>query len=284
LITCNFSGNLGNSLLQYLITRTVADKLNYEFGFNPKFNYDYHNGYNQLDFLDLSYGKIHNASFHEMPEGIINIWQEKHDHFETHDYYYYQPDIFGIKDNTKLIVPCGQDAKYYNLEKSRQWLKIKEEKIVGYNQILVNNNILLDENLCIINVRGGFEYLHLPKVLLRKEEYWQNAISHMKNMNPNMRFVIISDDIEYSKLLFPEFDCYHFSVGCDYFIINSARNLIISNSSFGLLPSWTNIYDPFIIAPKFWAAHNNNINPMYWASSNIESFKFHFLDREGNLS
>src|SRR3972149_1231966 len=97
MITANFSGNFGNSIIQYAITRTVADKNGYEFGFNPRFNYDYHNGYNQLEFLDLDYGHIHNATFYEIPDGISNIWTEPMEtfyHVDQVNYHPYSPEIF----------------------------------------------------------------------------------------------------------------------------------------------------------------------------------------------
>jgi hypothetical protein len=109
MITVSFSGNIGNSLVQHLITRIVADKNGYEFGFNPTFHYDYHNGYNQLDFFSLNYGNTHSYGYHEIPPGIEYVWEEKKEVFnypngDSVNFYDYQPDIFDVKNNTKLVI------------------------------------------------------------------------------------------------------------------------------------------------------------------------------------
>ena len=163
MLPCNFSGNMGNSIIQYAITRTVADKNGYEFGFNPTFNYDYHNGYNQLEFLDLDYGHVHNASFHECPDGVDYVWYEKYetikyDNGDIVDYHPLQLNVFAIPDGTKLVVRCMQDARYYDKTKLQNWIKIKKENQQKYCQQLKNWGIELDENLTVLNIRGG-EYL-----------------------------------------------------------------------------------------------------------------------------
>jgi len=282
MITCDLTGNIGNHQFQYSITRTVAEHNNYEWGFNPITSNDYYGGQPQMNFFDINYGKQHTAKWKEMPEGVTNIWQEKHDHFDTHDFYYYQPDIFDVKDNTKLIVPCVQNAKYYNKEKLRKWFQIKEKNIEYYESLLDIYNIVLDENLCIINIRGG-EYKYVSSLLLRNE-HWRDAIVHMTTRNPKMQYYIITDDTEYAKNIFP-YPVAHFGIGMDYYIINHSKNLIISNSSFAILPTWLNYNDPFVIAPRWWARHN--VAEKYWASSNIYSFNtegnWNFLDRDGKL-
>jgi hypothetical protein len=286
MITCGFSGNFGNSLIQYAITRTVADKNGYEFGFNPKFNYDYHNGYNQLDFLDLDYGIVHDASFHENPNGIEYLWEEPVKTFYHKDqvnFHPYSPEIFSIRDNTKLVIPCCQDARYYDKEKLASWIKIKSEKEQEYKVILESLKIELDNNTCVINVRGG-EYLGIPNVLLRIK-YWEDAVNHMRELNPSMRFVTVTDDVDYAKSMFNT-PVLHHSIGLDYYIINNAKYLILSNSSFALIPAWLNNHDPYVIAPMWWARHNVS-EGNYWASSNVFTFGednlWYFLDRDNQL-
>lgn len=285
MIISNFSGNFGNSIMQYAITRMVADRNGYKFGFNPKFNYDYHNGYNQLDFLDLDYGIIHNTSFHEMPNGIVNIWQEPtktFHHIDKVNFHPYSPEIFDIEDNTKLIIPCGQDARYYDREKLASWIKIKNNKIKEYENLLDYYNIELGNNTCIINVRGG-EYLGIPNVLLRMG-YWIDAIDYMRKINPDMKFVVVSDDVDYAKHIFNAPVVRH-SIGFCYYLINNAKNLIISNSSFALFPAWLNKNDPLVIAPLWWARHN--VSNDYWASSDIWTFAkdnlWYFMDRDNSV-
>jgi hypothetical protein len=286
MITCNFSGNFGNSLIQYAITRTVAGTYGYKFGFNPKFNYDYHNGYNQLDFLDLDYGIIHNASFHENPDGITNIWEEPVKtfyHVDRVDFHPYSPEIFLVKDNTKLVIPCCQDARYYNQKQLASWIRIKGEKEKEYREVLRLSEMELDRNTCVINVRGG-EYLGIPNVLLRTQ-YWMDAIEYMKKINPAMKFIVATDDIDYARSLF-DFPIVSNNIGLCYYMINNAEYLILSNSSFAIIPAWLNPNDPVVVAPMWWARHNVS-EGNYWASSDIWTFGknnlWFFLDRDGKF-
>ena len=281
MILSNFSGNAGNFLHQYALTRTVAELNSYEWGFNPTSEFDYYNGYPQLDFMDIDYGKQHNYTYYEIPEGYSK-WEEKCEtfyHVDRVDFHSYDPEVFNISDNTKLFIRCAQDARYYDKEKVRKWFKIKEENDAKYKQILDDNHIILDENLTIINARGG-EYKGIPNVLLRTE-YWKDSVNYTLTRNKDMKFLVVTDDVEYSKSIFP-FPVVHFGIGMDYWMINNAKNLILSNSSFAIFPAWLNINNPFVIAPKFWARHN--VSNGYWVSSDVWTFGFHFMDREGKLS
>ena len=57
MITTNLTGNLGNHMWQYAVCRTVAQKLGYEWGINSSPTHDYHNGMNQMYFMDVDFGK-----------------------------------------------------------------------------------------------------------------------------------------------------------------------------------------------------------------------------------
>jgi hypothetical protein len=50
----------------------------------------------------------------------------------------------------------------------------------------------------------------------------------------------------------PEYEIHHFDMGKDYVTIKNARYLILSNSSFAVLPAMTSDTVQFIIAPKYW--------------------------------
>ena len=53
MITTNLTGNLGNHMWQYAVCRSVAEKLGYDWGINSTPSHDYHNGANQMYFLDV---------------------------------------------------------------------------------------------------------------------------------------------------------------------------------------------------------------------------------------
>lgn len=286
MLTCELTGNFGNHLVEYVLTRVVAEKNGFKWGFNRTPSHDYYNGKEQLDFLNIDYGIEHYAPYGAFPIGITNTWEEKREtfyHIDRVDYHPFQPDVFNVCDNTKLIIYCCQDARYYNdyKDKIRGWLSPKESAFVECWKQLYLHNITLDENVCVLNVRGG-EYKGIPNVLLRRE-YWDGAMRLMKLRNQNIKFIIITDDVPYAKELFPEIqDIYHFSIATDYLIINHAHNLILSNSSFAIFPTWLNMtQDKTVIAPRYWARHN--VSSGYWASSDIWTFGWWFLDRNGQF-
>jgi len=284
MITAGLSGNCGNNLFIYTVTRMVAEHNNYQFGFNKHPSYDYYGGSEQLYFLNIDYGIENNCGYDELPVGVENIWREKYQHI-THpdgdsiDWHEYDPDIWNIKDETKLFIRCCQDARYFKSEKNniRNWLTFKDDFVEQSNDVLKKENIELDDDTCVINVRGGSEYRSMPDVLL-SQKYWNDSIAYMKRINPKMKFICITDDVQYASSIIP-YKTYHFSIGTDYFCVANAKYLIMSNSSFAIIPAWLNEKSKYTIAPYGWAKHNRN----HWASSHIETFKFNFLDRDGVL-
>jgi hypothetical protein len=286
MITSSLTGNLGNHMWIYAITRAVAEHNNYEWGFNPSPEFDYLNGYPQMSFMDIDYGVQHSYSYAETPPWIKHEHHEKYEHIETsndsYDYHPYQPEIFNIKDNTKLYIRCCQDKRYLSdiKEKVKQWFKIKEEKTKIYKSILDKLTINLDENLTILNVRGG-EYKPIKNLIL-PETYWQNAMKIMRERNSKTKFLCVTDDVTYANnLLYHKIPVIHESIGFDYYLINNAKNLILSNSSFAIFPAWLDNNNPYVIAPFGWARYNTTDG--YWANSDMWTFPWHFLDREGVL-
>jgi hypothetical protein len=136
-----------------------------------------------------------------------------------------------------------------------------------------------DENICIINFRGG-EYVHVKDVFLPRS-YWDNAVLEMKKINSNMKFVVITDDVSAAKKFFPKFKVFHFSIGKDYAIIKNAKYLILSNSTFAWFPAWLNENLKFCIAPKYWSQYN--LSDGYWSCGYNITTNWHYLDREGEI-
>lgn len=281
MITSNFTGNLGNHMFIYALTRTVAERCGYDWGFNPTPEFDYHKGKSQMDFLDIDYGKEHNYKYNETPPEITNIWREYYKKEHGHDYHPFQPDVFNVEDNTKLFIRCAQDARYYNKKILKQWFKIKEAKEKEYFSDVNEFGVKIENsNTVVLNVRGG-EYLSVPSLLLNKN-YWMTAMDLMKERIKDCRFLCVTDDEAYANRLFDfKVPVIHLSIGGDYYIINRAKNLILSNSSFAIFPTWLNENNPFVIAPRYWARYN--ISTGYWANSDIWTFGWNFLDRDGRL-
>jgi len=287
MIISNFTGNLGNHMWIYAVTRAVAEHNGYEWGFNPITEYDYYGGQAQMGFMEIDYGKEHNHKYNDVPDWIKYIWKEKHQMItfpngEQTSFHYFQPEIFDIEDNTKLYIDCCQDARYVQgyRENIKEWFHIRDDYAEIYRKQLSDHDMFLDENLTVINVRGG-EYRGIPSLLLTKD-YYDKAIAIMKKRNPNMRFLCVSDDPVYASTLFDEPTLVmHMSIGCDYYAINNAKNIILSNSSFSIFPTWLNENNPYVIAPRYWARHN--ISTGQWANTDMWTFGWNYLDKDGTL-
>lgn len=269
MITADFTGNLGNHLFQYAVTRTVAEHNNYEWGFNPTPSNDYYNGMEQMSFMNIDYGKRHSAKWRELPEGVDKEWHEQKEFSNGVWYQPFQPDVFNVSDGTKLVISCCQDARYFNKEDIKKWFPIKDSCVNEYQEIMKSNSIALNDNTCVINVRGGYEYLHSP--ILLPSSYWNNAIKKMK-LRGVTNFIVVTDDPGYTKSFLP-YPAYHFSIGMDYYLVNQSKNLIISNSSFGIFPAW--LGDGFVVAPQYWAGYNFDI----WSNSDVWTFDFNFIGK-----
>lgn len=280
MITTNLTGNLGNHMWQYAVCRTVAQKLGYEWGINSSPTHDYHNGMNQMYFMDVDFGKP--------IENIQNTFNETWTHYQGINITMIDNNIWDIPDNTKIFGHNGalgailQSEKYFENYESNvgSWFKINKDYEYKYNKKLEELGIVLDENTCVINFRGG-EYRSIPHVVCRRE-YWRDSINHMLSINPNIKFIVITDDPEFANSYMPfQIPCYHDEIGFDFYVINKSKWVILSNSTFGWWAAWLNNNAKLILAPKYWAAHNNSDG--YWSVGESYTKKFKYVNRDGNV-
>lgn len=265
---------VGNQLFCYVTVRSIAHDRGLDFGIKDT-GFSGDKRYNSKGFywFDLDFGKDVPDNLTKYHEENVRIKLNTCHHDITHgcDVSSYDKNLFNIEDNT-LIFGNMQHEKYFlhNKEKIKEWLKVKKEYDT-YEYSL--------DDLCIINFRGGeyvgFHELYLPRA------YWINSIKNMLNINPNMKFMIITDDISSANQMLPEIPAYHFDVAKDYSIIKNSKNIILSNSSFPFFPVFTSETIKNIIAPKYWARHN--VSDGYWCSAQNLYSGWTYQDREGNL-
>lgn len=247
---------LGNQLWSYVVARTIALDKGLEFGIMGA------EKFKGKDFLTLDYGKaLTGGSGPEggpptrLPEGIVNYYTEKDTWYEKYscDIRDYDPGLQAIPDNTK-IEGYFQSEKFllHRRNEIRNWLRVRE---------VYDCYDFSHDNICILNIRGG-EYKGNPDLLLSRK-YWTDAIHNMLRINRNIEFVIITDDVRYTRELLPQYRSFHFEIGKDYAIVKNARYLILANSSFSFFPAWTSETVKYVIAPKYWARHN--VSDGFWA-------------------
>ena len=274
IITEIYNGQgLGNQLACYVTTRVVAKDFGYDFGvMNP-------HKFKCLDFMDLDFGlPVIGGSGPEggppnsLPEGILHYFRERYNVLPngsnvTID----DPELELIKDHTKLDGLFQSENRInHRKDEIRQWLKVKPER---------DCYEFSDPNVCVINFRGG-EYSGVYHFYLN-QQYWNNAVQRMRDLNPNFKFIVITDDVERASGFFPDFPVMHFDIAKDFTIIKNAHYLILSNSSFPYFATLTSDTIKYIIAPKYWGRHN--ISDGYW-SLGYNIFRNHnYIDRENRI-
>jgi hypothetical protein len=271
-----YGQGLGNQLACYVTTRALAADRGVEFGIHDPYGCWGDKRYNDkgLYFMDLDLGgKVDESK-------IQNYYVERELRYITdtcyHDaqfgYWANTTDykLKNIKDNSHILgIMQGPDYFYHRIEEVKEWLKVKPEyDIYDYS----------DDNICILNVRANLD----PAVYLPRE-YWINSINHMLDINPNLTFLVITEDVESTKKLLPELadNIFDFGIGEDYAIIKNAKYLIASNSSFSIFPSLTSNTLKYIIAPKYMLRHN--FSDGYWSQGYNIYPGYTYMDREGAL-
>ena len=266
---------IGNQLFCYVTARSIAHTRGLDFGIKDT-GWSGDKRYNQSGFywFDLDWGQ-------EVPDGL-DVYYEKevrkklntcnHDMTVGCDVRGYDQGLMDVPDNT-IIFGNMQDEKYFdhNKELVKEWLKVKEE---------YDTYEYMDDDVCVLNYRGG-EYVGFHELYLTRQ-YWLNAMENMTKINPNMKFVTITDDVKASQAMLPEIPAYHFTVDKDYAIIKNSKHVILSNSSFPFFAVYTSDTIENIIAPKYWARHN--VSDGYWAMSQNIYSGWTYQDRDGNLS
>lgn len=239
----NQGSGVGNQLHRYIALRIKALQLNtdYRMIWNPDGSGKME-GFKCKDFMDFDDSKVI-YDYHEPSIAVMKdlMWQEKKIVVNGVDIRGYDPEFNFIKDGM-LIEGEFQDDKYWKDYETEvnDWLKV--------------DKIEVPSDVCVINFRGG-EFKVFPELFLTKE-YWDDAIKIIRNINPNMRFEVHTDDLESAKEFFPDFPMIR-NLETNWRSVRYARYAIIANSSFAILPRWLNT--GVTIAPRYWARRNTKV-------------------------
>lgn len=219
---------LGNQLFRYVATRVLALDKGLEHGM-------INHGFKGSDFMELPLNSVETGDWKRFNEKKV---------IENGvDIRSYDPEINFVEDNT-IVDGEFQDPRYFEhrLPEIREWLTVKP--------------LELDKDLCIINFRGG-EYVGVPDLFLPKS-YWDDAIERMVRVNPDMKFEVHTDDVTTASQFFPQFPIIH-DMEVNWRSIRYAHYLILSNSSFAILPALLNENVKLCIAPRYWARRNTGV-------------------------
>jgi hypothetical protein len=273
-----------------MVTRIIAENNGYDFGIMSPHKFKGRE-FMKLDFGRQVVGGIgpEGGPPSMLPEGIHQYYKEKiiRHPISFIDISPMDDSLISISDNTKI------DGTMQSIEYIKGYKKI----LSGYIKTSYPREVTeYDENSCIIHIRGG-DFINSSAMLY--SDYYINAMNYFKSINNTINFYIVTDDINTAKQILPGIEiigssssnCNDLSkashhlggpIWMDYSILNNAKNIIISASSFSWWPVWTNPNNPNVIAPKYWAAHK--LNQGYWScgESLVEEWKY--LDVNGIVS
>jgi hypothetical protein len=277
---------LGNQLWAYAVTKSLAKFYNYKLGI-MKFNKFKAKNFIELEYdLDINDGEgPEGGPPNFLPKGILNYYKERMQVYNSCDISLVDENILNIKDNTK-IDGVLQSEKYFLQSKDviSSFFKFNKE-IFDYS----------NDNYCIIHYRGGdFPW---PNVGLNSN-YYEHAIKYIKSINPNINFLMVTDDLIKANKILPGIQIvgssitnipdglkasHHIGgdVSVDFSIMKNAKYLIIANSSFSWWAAYLNKNAKVIMAPKYWARHN--VSDGFWSTGDIITKDFLYVDVNGKI-
>jgi hypothetical protein len=280
---------LGNQLWNYFVTKIVAHEKGYTHSvMSPE-------KFKGKEFLEIDFGHEvlggngpEGGPPNSLPYGISQYYRELRTiHPNGLDISKADMNLFKISDSTKID---GNLQSFEYVKDSKElinsWFKIKDGfSITGYDK----------DDICIIHVRGGD---FSGSTALLESEYYLRGIEKMLLHNKNMRFYVITDDVEYSKRLLPDIEIiggsssggydtnkanHHIGgpIWMDWTILYNCKNAIISASSFSFWPVWLNTGILRVIAPMYWADYKKSDG--YWSCWDSLIHGWQYLDRNGLL-
>ena len=224
MLSVELLGRLGNQLFQYATLVSVAKRNNLSFGFNTEWlgkdifkNIDYGYNFNNIN-----------------PKFCINEGNNNG----------YNPNVFNAIEYIRLV-GYFQSEKYFS--------DIKEDLKHYFHVDSIDTEYNYDD-YCYIHFRGGDYVSHnyIPSF-----EWYMEAIGKMISIKPDIKFVVITDDIELASKYFNGFQILTNDMKTDYTYMRYSKYKIISASTF----SWWGAYfslddDAIVIAPDRWLNHN----------------------------
>ena len=283
---------LGNQIWRYVCCRVFAEDLGYEWGVS-------HPGW-RGKFLNIDWGKevsmnVEQDSDFQEGQGFDHYYKEMFEEFREvmGEKGRPDPEFSKLKDNTYIN---GVFQRMNYIEKHRDkicsWLTYDDKyKVTEYSS----------DNICVIQLRGG-DYTTGHAML--PPEYYRAAMTHMRDNNPDIEFVIVTDDPNTARKMIPGvpivgsttseekdpdqkfISWYEYTggpVSIDYSILNTAKYAIISASTFAFWPVWTNNELKNVIAPKYWFDWSRSNGWWRMQDSIVNDERWLWLDRDGDL-
>lgn len=267
LITFKYGQGLGNQLWLLFSALSIAAKYKKKLVIE---NYKF--------FIGKNFIKLKN----------IIIFNNKHNFqdFEYENYFeplFYAPKLnsyISLYDHKIKNLNFNKNLKLYGLFQSEKYILFNKKYFLENYISIPGSKLKLDNNLCVLNIRGG-EYKRHHNLILPKN-YWENAMQLIKKKNPNIKFLIVTDDKIYAKRLFPNLPIISKSISECFIKLQNVKYLILSNSSFSFFPIFFSNFDKnIIVAPYLWARFNNK--QKLWCSPSNYYKNWIWIDIKGEI-
>jgi hypothetical protein len=250
MISTDLIGRMGNQMFQYSICRLIADKNGYNFHI-PTNGEESCEGHHLSKFFP-------NIDLGVIDGNIKNTYQDNNE---------YNPDILNLTDFTKVrgFFQCGN---YYDNDhdKIKKWFDVKIDDVT---KTLVTKYPI--NEYCFIHVRGT-DYINSQNWFLSRK-YYLESIEEVKKINKDIKFVVITDDINSTNNILPELDIISNDMMVDFKLLHLSKYCIISNSTFSWWAAWLSDKE-IIIAPNNWLNYNNQQLGSFPLHIQTNRFKF----------
>ena len=248
------NGQLGNQMFQYAALYSIS-KFNNSKGLIPDIELQLYNAFPKLSLEKKS------------AEEILTMAKWKYEPNERLDFTF-DKNFFCIKDDA-IISGFYQSPLYFEMVKDDILKEFTfNENVVSYcrDQYTKLKQSSSNSQLCAVHFRRT-DYLAKPDFHHNLEwgEYYSPVLGQMMQENPDVKFVVFSDDYEWCKSSLPEGFLFHDSIDQyhDLCLMSMCDLHVIANSSF----SWWGAYlanndnPKSVIAPGRWFG---NAGPHAW--------------------
>lgn len=259
MISVYLNGRLGNQIFQYVAIRFLSEKYKNNFWI-PK-------------------NSEESTSFYNMVSRKFQINLENPT--ETNPHYWIGDRIFDIDfgtcddnldimsgetdlnsiPNNSFLMGFYQTDKYMKNHKDDiyRWLPFKSDLSIKAEKLSHTYPI---DNYCYIHFRGT-DYKFIDKFYLPKQ-YYTNSMDYIKSIKPDIKFVVITDDLMEASNFFTEGeDIISNSMEIDFYLLSKSKYTIIPNSSFSWWATWINPNKLLTVAPDRWFNYNTKDGDFY---------------------
>lgn len=253
MISVYLNGRLGNNLFQYAFCRIASYKQRCNF-YIPKNQEESITFYNECSQKFKKYFEPPNDNNPHfwIGEKLFEVDYGINDGYINNCVA--NIDIEKVTDGTLLIDFYQSDSYLLEFRDMilNDWYKFRESVVADSRSILEKYNI---NEYCYIHLRGG-DYKTIPQYFL-PIEYYRQGMEQIKEIVPNMKFLVITDDIILSKIMFPDLEVISNTKEIDFYLISKSKYKIIPNSSFSWWSAWLSQENKMTIAPNNWFNYNS---------------------------